>query len=257
MNLLDQLPPPRNMPSNRQFAARKQLTDIVDHPVRSRWHLGRSATIALVVGLMVTGSAAAGVLSSPTPTTIPAGSAAITPPPGAQPASGVAINPAKPLVPMGAPTVSTAATTACNESDLEATLGGSGPYNLNLATSQQIVTLSATRPCYVSGFAQLHFLTQTGTTVETSEVEGDYLGQAFDVSNVSLGLNNFGSFLFQYVGTQNGSTSSCPLETSLNIEFPNQSLTVSVLSKGVALLVCGTVNVSPVIQGNSVDRYVP
>jgi hypothetical protein len=34
-------------------------------------------------------------------------------------------------------------------------------------------------------------------------------------------------------------------------------LTVNVNLNGVGLLVCGTVNVSPIIQGNSVDRYVP
>jgi hypothetical protein len=259
MTFLDQLPPARTMPSNRHDAARRQLRDMVEHSARSWWHLGRSATIALVIGLMVTGSAAAGVLSSPTPTTIPSpsASAALVPPPGSQPLSGVTLHQGQPLVPMGAPTVALAATKACNSSDLVATLGGAGPYNLDLATSQQIVDLSATSPCFVSGYAELRFSSESGTTVETNEVDRGYKGAPLEVSNVSLGSTNEGSFLYQYVGTQNGPTSNCQLESSLSIEIPDQSLTVNVNVDGVAFQVCGTVNVSPIIQGDSVDRYVP
>jgi hypothetical protein len=38
--------------------------------------------------------------------------------------------------------------------------------------------------------------------------------------------------------------------------IPNQSLTVNVNMRGIGLMVCGKVNVSPIIQGNSIDRYV-
>jgi len=258
MNLLDQLPPTRSMPSVRHHAARRQLVDVVEQTARTRWHFGRNTTIALVIGLTLTGGAAAAVLT-PTPTTIPSpsASAAIAPPPGAQSPSGVTVNPGQPLVPSGAPTIASVATTACNASDLVATLGGAGPFNLDLATAQEIVSLSATSPCYVSGYAMLSFSSESGATVETNEVDGGYKGAPLDVSTVSLGSSNDGSFLFQYAGTENGATSSCPLETSLSIEIPNQSLTVNVNVNGVALLVCGTVNVSPIIQVNSIDRYVP
>lgn len=259
MILFDQIPAERSMPTARHQAARRQLVSVVDQSARSWWRLGRSATLALVMGLMVTGSAAAGVLSSPTPTTIPSpgASAALIPPPGAQSLSGVSVPQGQSLVPMGASTVATPATVACNASDLVATLAGAGPFNLDLATSQQIVTLSATRPCYVSGYAQLRFSSETGTTVDTNDVDGGYKGAPLEVANVTLGSTNHGSFLYQYAGTQNGATSGCPLETSLSIEIPHQSLTVNVDVNGVAQLVCGTVNVSPIIQGDSIDRYVP
>jgi hypothetical protein len=258
MTLLDQLPPTRSMPTARHHAARRQLVDVVEQTARAKWHFGRNTTIALVVGLMLAGSAAAGVLI-PTPTSIPSpgASAAIAPPPGAQSLSGVTVNPGQPLVPLGAPTIASVATTACNSSDVTATLAGSGPYNNNAATAQEIVSLSATSPCYVSGYAELSFSSDSGTAVETTVVDGGYTGASLSVSNVSLGSSNDGSFLFQYTGTENGATSSCPLETSLSIEIPNQSLTVNVNVNGIALLTCGTVNVSPIIQGNSIDRYVP
>lgn len=260
MTFLDQLPPARNMPSVRHSAARRQLRDMVEHSSRSWWHLGRSATIALVIGLMVTGSAAAGVLSSPTPTTIPNQGATITPPPGSQPPSSIVVHQSLPLVPMGAPAVASVATTPCDSSDLVATLAGSGPYGpnaINAINAQQIVSLTATSPCYVSGFAEMKLSSETGTFVATRVVDGGYVGASLGVSKVSLGASNDGSFLLQYVVALDGATSSCPLETSLSIEIPNQSLTVNVNLRGVALLVCGTINVSPIIQGDSVDRYVP
>ena len=143
----------------------------------------------------------------------------------------------------------------CSASDVIATLTGSGLYN-NVATAQEIVSLSATSPCYLSGYAELKFSSESGTTVKTTVVDGGYVGAPLGISKVSLSSTNDGSFLFQYTGTQNGATSSCPLETSLSIEIPNQSLTVNVIVNGVSLLVCGTVNVSPIIQGDSIDRYV-
>jgi hypothetical protein len=109
----------------------------------------------------------------------------------------------------------------------------------------------------VSGYAELKFYSESGTQVETTVVDGGYTGASLDVSNVTLGSSNEGSFLFQYSAAPNGATGNCPMETSLSIEIPNQSLTVNVNLNGVGLLVCGTVNVSPIIQGNSVDRYVP
>jgi hypothetical protein len=238
--------------SRRRFRSR--------HVVRqrfARWHFGRSTTIALVVGLMLTGSAAAGVLI-PTPTTIPSpgASAALAPPPGAQPLSSLTVPPSETLVPEGAPAVASVATTACNSSDVSATLGGSGPYNDNPATAQGIISLSATSPCLVSGYAELKFSSESGAAVQTTVVDGGYTGASHGVSNVSLGSSNEGSFLFQYSEALNGVTSDCPLETSLSVEIPNQSLTLNVNLRGVGLMVCGPVNVSPIIQGNSTDRYV-
>jgi len=255
MTFHDQLPPTRSMPTARHLAARRQLAGIVEQTVRSRWHFGRNTTIAVVIGLMLTGGAAAAVLT-PTPTTIPNQSAAITPPPGAQSPSSIVARQSPPLVPMGAPAVISAATEACNSGDLVATMSP-GPYNYEPGLGQQIISLSATSPCFVSGYAELKFYSESGTQVETTVVDGGYNGASLGVSNVTLGSSNEGSFLFQYSAAPNGATGNCPMETSLSIEIPNQSLTVNVNLNGVGLLVCGTVNVSPIIQGNSVDRYVP
>jgi hypothetical protein len=62
MTLLDQLPPARSMSTKRHNAASRQLADVVEHTTQSWWRFSRSTTIALVVGFMLTGSAAAGVL---------------------------------------------------------------------------------------------------------------------------------------------------------------------------------------------------
>jgi hypothetical protein len=256
MTFLDQLPSARNMPSTRHGAARRQLMQVVASSSRSWWHLGRSATIALVIGLMVTGSAAAGVLSSPTPTTIPSQSAAITPPPGAQSPSSVVIRQAPPLVPRGAPAVISAATRACTTGDVIATMSAPGPYNYEPGMGQEIVSLSATSPCYVSGYETLAFSGEAGATNQVNVVDGGYSGALLSVSSVSLGSSNVGSFLFQYSDEQYG-TSSCPEETSLSVDIPSQSLAVRVNLRDIGLMVCGTVYVSPIIQGDSVDRYVP
>jgi hypothetical protein len=157
---------------------------------------------------------------------------------------------------MGAPAVISPATEACNSGDLVATMSP-GPYNYEPGLGQQIISLSATNRCFVSGYAELKFYSESGTQVETTVVDGGYNGASLGVSNVTLGSSNEGSFLFQYSAAPNGATGNCPMETSLSIEIPNQSLTVNVNLNGVGLLVCGTVNVSPIIQGNSVDRYVP
>jgi hypothetical protein len=62
MTLLDQLPPARSMSTKRYNAASRQLADVVEHTTQPWWRFSRSTTIALVVGFMLTGSAAAGVL---------------------------------------------------------------------------------------------------------------------------------------------------------------------------------------------------
>lgn len=257
MNQFDQVPSARNMPAVRHHAARRQLMNEVSRTTGSWWHLGRSATIALVLGLMVTGSAAAGVLSSTTPTTIPSpgASAALVPPPGAQSPSSIIVRQSPPLVSVGSPTVESPATTACDSSDVVATLTGAGPYNHGPAVGQAIISLSATSPCLVSGFANLTFYSPSDLAVGTNVVDGGYTGASLNVSKVSLGSSNVGSFLFQYSSAQYGSD-NCPEETSISMVIPNQSLTVNVNMRGIGLMVCGKVNVSPIIQGNSIDRYV-
>lgn len=217
------------------------------------------ALIGLLAGFSLIGyGLASGAENTPPLTTIPSpgAGAAIAPPPGVQSPSSVTVNPGQTPVPEGAPAITSVATATCKSSELVATLTGAGPYNNDPATAQQIVSLSATSPCYVSGYAELNFSSDAGTTVETNEVDGGYKGASLEVSNVSLGSADDGSFLFQYTAAENGATSSCPIETSLNIQIPNQSLTVNVNLNGVGLLVCGAVNVSPIIQGNSIDRYV-
>jgi len=216
------------------------------------------AVVGIAVGFAVVGfGLAGGAGNAPPPTTIPSpgASAALVPPPGT-PTSQPVQPPSETLAPQGPPVIDVPATSACTSGEVNATLQGAGPYDNDPATAQQIISLSSTVPCYVSGYSELAFSTESGAVVSTTVSDGSYTGASQSVSNVSLSTLNEGSFLFQYVETQNGATSNCPLETALSIEIPDQSLTINVNMNGVGLLICGTVNVSPIIQGNSIDRYV-
>lgn len=61
MTLLDQLPPSRPMPAVRRHAARRQLENVVTGSLRPWWRLSRTTTVAIGIGLVVAGSATAGV----------------------------------------------------------------------------------------------------------------------------------------------------------------------------------------------------
>ncbi len=110
--------------------------------------------------------------------------------------------------------------------------------------------------CYVSGYAQLTFSSDSGAPAATTVTDGGFSGASLGVADVSLSSSDAGSFLFQYTESNGAITSGCPLETSLSIVIPNQSLNLNVNLNGVMLQVCGSVNVSPIIQGNSIDRYL-
>lgn len=62
MNVLDQLPPSRPMPTARHHAARRQLEDVVVSAPRTWWRVSRGVTGAVVIGLVIAGGAAAAVL---------------------------------------------------------------------------------------------------------------------------------------------------------------------------------------------------
>lgn len=62
MNLLDQLPPSRPIPTARHHAARRQLEDVVVGAPRSWWRLSRRVTGGVVIGLVLAGSATAAVV---------------------------------------------------------------------------------------------------------------------------------------------------------------------------------------------------
>ena len=63
MILREQLPPFRPMASEQRLAARRQLESIVSGSLRPWWRLSRTATLTIGIGLVVAGSAAAGVLT--------------------------------------------------------------------------------------------------------------------------------------------------------------------------------------------------
>jgi hypothetical protein len=67
MTIIDQLPSSRPLPAARSQVARRQLENVVSGVARSWWRLGRSATLAVGIGLIVAGSATAGVLVAPVP----------------------------------------------------------------------------------------------------------------------------------------------------------------------------------------------
>ena len=64
MTILEELPAPRPMPSARRRAAQLQLEDLVSARGRPWLRLSRATVLTIGIGLVITGSAAAGVLMS-------------------------------------------------------------------------------------------------------------------------------------------------------------------------------------------------
>lgn len=151
------------------------------------------------------------------------------------------------------PPVVTPATVACQDGQVIATLGGGGPYGHGPVTGQSIVDLTSDSPCYVSGSPLLQFSDKSDSPVQTTTVDGGYTGTAQVVTQVTLSPSAPASFLLQYPQVPNV---GCPMETSLSIQLPTVSSPTTVNLRGVGLMVCGSVNVTPVIQGDSYARYI-
>ena len=60
MSFLDQLPPSRPLPTDRSYAARRQLEDIVSGTTRAPRRFGRRFTVSIGIGLALVGGAGAG-----------------------------------------------------------------------------------------------------------------------------------------------------------------------------------------------------
>jgi hypothetical protein len=120
-------------------------------------------------------------------------------------------------------------------------------------TGQSIVDLTSDSPCYVSGSPLLQFSDKSDSPVQTTTVDGGYTGTAQVVTQVTLSPSAPASFLLQYPQVPNV---GCPMETSLSIQLPTVSSPTTVNLRGVGLMVCGSVNVTPVIQGDSYARYI-
>jgi hypothetical protein len=216
------------------------------------------ATLAtsLLVASAVMVAGASSNTSSP-PTTI--GAAPVSPggPPPTWPSAPN--SPAPTAVPTheGAPVVSPASS-ACSPEQVTAKFGGSGPYgafNGDRDVWQVIIDITSTSPCFVSGYPSIAFATSAGAITQSATVSGGYFGPDQPVSLVTLGPGIPASFLIEgsQILADNG---SCPNDSSINFTLPNLTTPIQVDMGGTGLLACGSVNVTPFIQGNSADRYL-
>jgi hypothetical protein len=220
--------------------------------VRRRTRFGVISGVAMmgaVVGIGIYGVSSTGASSQFVPVTIPVGGPA-------------PVIPAPPLAPGSlqvAPTVQTPAPSVvasgveCTASEITANLAGSGPYGNGDEFGQSIIDLTSSTSCYVSGFPTLEFVGTDGSAVSVATIDGGYQGTAQPTKEVTLGPTTQASFLFQ---SSELSSVGCAMESMMSVQIGNLLPFVSVNLNGVGLNVCGSVNVTPVIQGDESSRYI-
>jgi hypothetical protein len=151
------------------------------------------------------------------------------------------------------PPAVTAATVACTPSEVSAVTNGPGPYGNNPASWQIIINITSSSPCFVSGYPNVQFGSH-GTIVPTSTDDGGYQGYSQTVANVTLSPSAPASFLIQ--GPEGPvMDGQCPVEDSLSFQLPGSSVEIPVDVTYGMTVACTTVNVTPFIQGNTVDQY--
>jgi hypothetical protein len=208
----------------------------------------RSIIGAAVIAGLTVGSAVAFSAPSSPPTTIGAsGGPPVTPPSG-----GTNYQSTTPIH-EGPPSV-VAATVACNPSDVIATWGALGPYNGNPSEWQVIIDLSSKTDCFVSGYPTVALTTASGTVAPSTTVNGDTVGAVQPIADVTLNPSTTASFLIQ--GSEYlVANDSCPAVNGISFTIPNSDTSIDVNMQSTGLEACGTLKVTPFIQGNSADRY--
>lgn len=142
------------------------------------------------------------------------------------------------------------ASTVCQGNQVSAVVSGVGPYNNGPDSAQSIVTLTSTTPCLLSGYPILSFFSSSGTVIGINETDGGTDGYAQPISNVTLGPDTTGSFLIQY-----NPQSDCPNATTASFQLSVGQTAISIDVNGILVEICGSINVTPIIQGNSPERY--
>ncbi len=153
------------------------------------------------------------------------------------------------LTHQNAPTVAEASV-ACTPSELTAVLAGVGPYAANLQTGQYIVSITSNSPCTIDGFPSgLTITSASGSDEVASLSDGGATGDIPAESVVTASLTAPVSFLFQF-----NNELSCPSDSSISFALPAGSTYISV-SVNALVNVCGVIELTPFVQGNSPERY--
>ncbi len=210
--------------------------------------------------IFASGAIVAGASSSPSspPTTIGAAPIAPGTPPPTWPSAPNSPAPTDDPTHEVAPAVSSASS-MCAPGQVTAKFGGSGPYGPfngpNNNVWQVIIVMTSSSPCLVSGYPSVAFANGAGTVTQSSTVSGGYVGPTQPVTSVTLGAGVPASFLIE--GDQNLSDNgSCPNDSSISFTLPGSTTPIQVDMGGTGLIACGTVNVTPFIQGSSASRYL-
>jgi hypothetical protein len=138
--------------------------------------------------------------------------------------------------------------TQCTNGDLSAGLSGPGPYQ-GMGQIQLIVTITSTVPCQLKGYPTLQFDNAT-----TSIQDGGTTGNADPPSVVAAGPGIPVSFLMQF----SDRSSTCTDVSGLNFGLPSDPADIPVALDPpyiASWTACASALVSPIEQGNSVDRY--
>jgi hypothetical protein len=146
------------------------------------------------------------------------------------------------------------ASVACTPGEVTATYGGLGPYNGNPQEWQIIIDLSSNTNCYISGYPTVSLTTDTGTVAPSTTEDGNTVGAVQPTDNVTLNSETPASFLIQgneYLVAND----SCPADTGISFTLPGSDTSIAVNMESTGLEACGTLDVTPFIQGNDADRY--
>jgi hypothetical protein len=150
---------------------------------------------------------------------------------------------------LNAPTVAEASV-ACTPSDLTAVLAGVGPYAANIQTGQYIVSIESDTPCTLDGYPSVVTIVSTSDSNEvTSMSDSGVVGDVPGAGTVTASATTPVSFLFQF---NNGL--SCPNDSSISFELPGSDTAISV-NVNALVNVCGAIQLTPFVQGNSAERY--
>jgi hypothetical protein len=148
-----------------------------------------------------------------------------------------------PVVPMSA--------TTCTSSLVSAGVTGVGPNTNNPSTGQLIIGINSSVGCSLLGFPSVT-LSDSAGPVATQVTNGGTVGASLVPSTVTLGTSVPGSFMIQY--NQN---LQCPVDTSVSMEIPGSSVPINVNLNATLVEICGSINITPIIQGDNALEYWP
>jgi hypothetical protein len=198
------------------------------------WH--RSTAVAAVVLFGALGAACSSSSTTPT-TTTPASNTSTTGSPSSTSSTGG--------------TATTVAGTArCATADLDGSVVGSTGAAGTIETTVALKSTAATT-CVLGGYPGLLLLASSGSSLATKVVRGGtYNFTSFTATTVTLTTGGSVYFNIGYSDVPEGSETSCPTSSSLEVTPPN-AYTHLVLTAALAPCGGGTLVVSPVFAAGT------